>query len=368
MSKWKMVKLGELLVSQQKSKVKAGEGLNSAEFKFFTSSNKQSKFYTSATYKDKALIFGTGGLASIHYCETPFSTSTDCIVFYASRKNINLKFIFKFLQDNIYLLEDGFKGAGLKHISKDYILNIQIPLPPLEEQEKIAKELDKITNLIEKRKSQLEKLDLLVKAKFIEMFGDPVTNPMGWEVKKLGEIAEIKIGPFGSLLHKEDYIESNYSLVNPSHIVNDKIVVDSKLSVSYEKYNSLSSYHLKKNNIVLGRRGEMGRCAVVEEDNLLCGTGSIIIRANEKLAPYFIQKIISYPTYKKHIENFAVGITMLNLNVPIVSSFTIPLIPLNLQEKFATYVQEVEKLKTKQQQGLNQLEILYKSRMQEYFG
>ena len=82
----------------------------------------------------------------------------------------------------MHLLEEGFKGAGLKHISKDYIFQIQIPLPPLPVQQKIADVLDQASALIEKRKAQIEKLDLLVKAQFVEMFGDPVTNPMGWEV------------------------------------------------------------------------------------------------------------------------------------------------------------------------------------------
>ena len=92
------------------------------------------------------------------------------------------------------------------------------------------------------------------------MFGDPVENPLGWKKVALSDVAEIKIGPFGSLLHKEDYIENGHPLVNPSHIIDGSISTDSKLSISDVKYAELNSYHLKVGDVVLGRRGEMGSC------------------------------------------------------------------------------------------------------------
>ena len=160
----------------------------------------------------------------------------------------------------------------------------------------------------------------MVKSRFIELFGDPIRNEKGWPIVTLGEVAEIRIGPFGSLLHKEDYIVGGHALVNPSHIIDGNICTDDKLTVSDEKYEELSAYRLSIGDLVLGRRGEMGRCAVVYEDGLLCGTGSIIIRPKEKMKPYFLQNIISSPGYKRIIEDKAVGVTMMNLNVPIVSS------------------------------------------------
>ena len=99
---------------------------------------------------------------------------------------------------------------------------MMIDVPPLDIQRQIAATLDKVTHLIDLCKKQLETLDLLVKSRFIEMFGDPVTNPHNWVKKPLRELAEIKIGPFGSLLHKEDYIENAHALVNPSHISEGK--------------------------------------------------------------------------------------------------------------------------------------------------
>ena len=172
-----------------------------------------------------------------------------------------------------------------------WLKELEIPLPPLEIQKQIADTLDKVTHTIDLCNAILEKLDLLVKSRFIELFGDPVSNPHNWDKTPLGELAEIKIGPFGTLLHKEDYIQNAHALVNPSHIIDGKIAVDMKLTVSDDKYNELSAYHLNIDDVVMGRRGEMGRCAVVSKSGLLCGTGSMIIRSNGRLKADYIQKI-----------------------------------------------------------------------------
>lgn len=182
-------------------------------------------------------------------------------------------------------------------------------------------------------------------SQFIEMFGDPVENEKGWPLVRLDELAEIKIGPFGSLLHKEDYIENGHALVNPSHIVDSKIVIDPKLTISDEKYDELSSYALRIGDVVLGRRGEMGRCAVVYEEGLVCGTGSMIIRPGTEMKPYFLQNIISSPAYRRVIEGKAVGVTMMNLNAPTVSSFMIPKLPVKLQEEYLEFVNQSDKSK-----------------------
>ena len=259
-------------------------------------------------------------------------------------------------------------GANINNLRNEHIADLHIPLLPLDEQRKIAAVLDKVSDLIAKRRQQLDKLDELVKAKFVEMFGDPVSNPNQWEKVPLSDLADVRIGPFGSLLHKEDYIAGGHPLVNPSHILNDKIVVDEKLSVSEQKYAELEPYHLKIGDVVMGRRGEMGRCAVVQYEGLLCGTGSLLIRTKGDVTADYIQKIISFPSFKKTIEDMAVGQTMPNLNVPIVSNFQIIKPPLQVQKNYYHFVEQTEKTKTTISESLEKLETLKKALMQEYFG
>lgn len=106
----------------------------------------------------------------------------------------DLKFIFRYLFSNIELLESGFKGAGLKHISKDYLSNIEIPLPSIEEQREIVSKLDKISELIELKKEAIEKTEMLTKSVFFEMFGDLVENSFEWNCLKVRDFSSIRLG------------------------------------------------------------------------------------------------------------------------------------------------------------------------------
>ena len=249
-------------------------------------------------------------------------------------------------------------GATMKHIVKKDFDATEIPFPSVEEQKKIADNLDKVAKIIVSRKQELQLLDSLTKARFVEMFGDPVSNPHGFEKVALSDLAEIKIGPFGSLLHKEDYIEGGHALVNPSHIIDGKLSVDNKLTISDEKFVELSAYHLQIGDVVMGRRGEMGRCAVVLDNGLLCGTGCLLIRTKNEVTADYIQKIISFPSFKRTIEDMAVGQTMPNLNVPIVSNFQIIKPPMKVQKAYYEFVEQVDKSKVMALRNGNQLKIL----------
>lgn len=258
-------------------------------------------------------------------------------------------------------------GTSIPQLTVPDIKKNEIELYSLSVQETIADKLDAVGRVIELRQQQLQKLDELVKARFVELFGDPISNPHGFDKVDLSELADIKIGPFGSLLHKEDYIEGGYALLNPSHIIDGKIAPDSKLTVSREKYEELSAYRLKAGDVVMGRRGEMGRCAVVPCDGYLCGTGSLLIRTKGDVTADYIQKIISFPSFKKAIEDMAVGQTMPNLNVPIVSSFQIIKPPIEVQHSYYAFVEQTDKSKVAVQKALDEAQLLFDSLMQKYF-
>lgn len=265
-------------------------------------------------------------------------------------------------------LEKYYTGATIPHIYfKDY-KNEEFNLDNIEKQLEIIDVLGRCKKVIEARKQELVELDSLTKARFVEMFGDPVSNPYGYDKVALSDLADIKIGPFGSLLHKEDYIDGGHPLLNPSHIVDGKVSPDDKLTISDEKYEELSAYQLKTGDVVMGRRGEMGRCAVVPEDGFLCGTGSMLIRTKGEVTADYIQKIISFPSFKKTIEDMAVGQTMPNLNVPIVSGFQIIKPPMEVQDRYYAFAEQVNKSKVAVQKALDETQILFDSLMQKYFG
>ncbi len=258
---------------------------------------------------------------------------------------INNRYLYWFLKGNTEYLNSLGRGATFKEISKSIVSEIEINVPDLNEQAVAVANLEKISKIIAIRRQELSALDDLIKARFVELFGDPVSNPYGYDKVALSELAEIKIGPFGSLLHKEDYIEGGHPLLNPSHIIDGKVSPDDKLTISDKKYEELSAYQLKTGDVVMGRRGEMGRCAVVPSEGFLCGTGSILIRSKGEITADYIQKIISFPSFKKTIEDMAVGQTMPNLNVPIVSGFQIIKPPIEVQDSYYDFVHQVDKSK-----------------------
>lgn len=285
-----------------------------------------------------AIVFGDH-TRIVKYVDQPFFLGADGVKVLRSRfKDANYRYLYYALK-SMKIPNTGYN----RHFK--WLKEAKIYYPNSEEQSKIVLILDEISSVIEHRQRQLQKLDELVKARFVEMFGDPVSNPYGYDKVALSDLADIKIGPFGSLLHKEDYIEGGHPLLNPSHIVDGKISPDDKLTISDEKYEELSAYQLKIGDVVMGRRGEMGRCAVVPKDGFLCGTGSIIIRTKGEVTPDYIQKIISFPSFKKIIEDMAVGQTMPNLNVPIVSRFQIIKPPMEVQDRYYKLVAQITKSK-----------------------
>lgn len=212
-------------------------------------------------------------------------------------------------------------------LNKKKLAELKIPLPPLAEQKRIAAILDKADAIRRKRQQAIQLADEFLRSVFLDMFGDPVTNPKGWEVKLLKDISRIQIGPFGTQLHKEDYIQGGIPIINPTHIVRGHIVSKDDFTITAAKHASLPEYHLDIGDIIMGRRGEMGRCAVIStnEKGWLCGTGSLFIRPSKKgVFSEYLNRLLASDAIKKHLESECQGATMPNLNKTIVGNIQIP--------------------------------------------
>lgn len=221
-------------------------------------------------------------------------------------------------------------------LSLGKIKKLPIPLPPLEEQHRIAAILDKADAIRRKRQQALTLADDFLRATFLDMFGDPVVNPKGWDVVPFGDLAEVRIGPFGSLLHKHDYVFGQTPIVNPSHIIEHQVQPDENFTVPEQKVSGLTSYIMKSGDLVIGRRGEIGRCAVVrpDQEGFICGTGSLFARMKSHSSAVFFQMQISRTRVRDQLEDQAVGVTMKNLNVTIMGQLPVISPPFELQSKF----------------------------------
>ena len=169
--------------------------------------------------------------------------------------------------------------------------------------------------------------------------------PRDWEVKSLGDCASFRTGPFGSALHKSDYIEDGVPVVNPMHINDGRIEPTRAMSITDGAARALSDFRLKAGEVVIGRRGDMGRCAVVspEHEGWLCGTGSMIIRGRG-IDEHFLQRVLSSPRAIASIEEASVGSTMVNLNQGTLARLKVQFPPVPEQRAIAAALSNVDAL------------------------
>ena len=170
--------------------------------------------------------------------------------------------------------------------------------------------------------------------------------PQDWEVAKLGKHVAFRTGPFGSALHKSDYVPGGIPIVNPMQIVAGELVPTESMAISKQAAIQLSDFLLSPGDIVIGRRGEMGRCAVVEDknDGWLCGTGSMIIKVSKSVNARYLQRILSSPAVIAAIESTSVGTTMINLNQSVLGNLIIPLPSPAEQQAIAEALGEMDAL------------------------
>ena len=172
----------------------------------------------------------------------------------------------------------------------------------------------------------------------------PFELPEGWEWCRFSEVVnEVATGPFGSMIHKSDYIEGGVPLINPSHMLESKIVEDTTISISPGKAEELKSYKLMPGDIVMARRGEMGRCALVteREESWLCGTGSFVLKFNAEIDRQYLLLLFKTSWVREYLGGNSVGSTMTNLNHGILNKMPLLLPSLAEQYRIVTKVNQL---------------------------
>ena len=257
-----------------------------------------------------------------------------------------------------------FSGATIPHIYfKDYQKE-KLPLLTIEEQRKISDSLQKIDRLIELCGSILEKIDVLVKSRFVEMFGEPIDNPMGWEVKRLDEVAILNKG---ITYAPEDVSDEGIVVLRSSNIKGNTFdlgdIVKITKSVNPEKY-------VQKNDILMCNRngsarlvGKVAKIPILSE-NMTFGTFMTIVRSDiyEYLFIFF-----QLEAFREQIK-FQTAVAINQISLPLLASVKVPIPPKKLIEQFAAFVEQTDKSKLAVKQVLEKAEMLKKALMQEYFG
>ena len=259
------------------------------------------------------------------------------------------------------------KTTGLHNLNMKGYLRLNIPLPPKSTQLAIVSELDKINELIRLKKEQLKDFDNLAQSLFYEMFGDPVENEKGWEVKKLGEVCCIGTGSTPNRKNKEFYENGTYPWVKSTEVCNLPIYsVEEYITEEALKNSNCTLY--PKNTILMAMYGQgktRGQIGLLKIEACTNQAVAAIIPTKEVLDEIFLCQhlMLMY----EHIRNMARGGNQANLNLSIVKSIQIFLPPLPLQHLFAQRIEQIEREKSEVQKSIQNLETLLASRMQYWF-
>ena len=321
---------------------------------------------------DIITISASGAYAGyVNYWSVPIFAS-DCTTIKPSVELLTTEYLYAFLkskQEYIYSLQ---KGAGQPHIYGKDIENIEIPLPPIDTQRKIAAILDKAQELIDLRKAQIEKLDDFLRSVFLDMFGDPVTNPKGWEVDRLDNVAEIVSGVAkGRKLVNQQTVFVPYmrvANVQDGHLVLDEIKQIEVLPSDVTKYALLDGDLLATEG---GDPDKLGRCAIWKGQIKECIHQNHIFRIRlqtNKVMPEYVSFLMGSKHGKKYFLRSSKQTTgIASINSTQLKSFPAFLPPLPLQQQFAAIVEKTEQQKTLMQQSLTEMENNFSSLMQQAF-
>ena len=239
-----------------------------------------------------------------------------------------------------------------------------VPLPSIAEQEKIVAELDCLTGIIEKKKQQLEELDNLAQSIFYDMFGDPITNEKGWEMKRLGEVGKVITGNTPTTRDAENYASNDYCFVKPGDIGKDavEIIENTEAHISTKAY--LASRKLPIGSVLTTCIGIVGKVGITKKE-ATCNQQINAILPNEGMSSTYVANAILL--IRKVLETMANAPVVPIINKGEFSSVSIPFPPLDLQNAFAKKVEAIEKQKELVKRSIVETEMLFNSRMDFWF-
>ena len=290
------------------------------------------------------------------------------------RDNINVDYLCDALK--FYDVTNIINGATRKKLTQAAMLGMQIPLPDLDKQNKISLELKTCTTIIEKHRKLISKYDTLIKSRFIEMFGDPVQNPMKWEIKPMGELLSLltDFSSNGSYKTLDSnvimYDEPNYALMIRTTDLESGDFSNNVKWVDEKAYNLLSKSKVFGKEIIMNKIGSAGKVYLMPELNrpVTLGRNAFLFRYKENINSVYIYFLLTSEYGQNEIKPYIRGAVTKTITKDDARKIRIPVPPITLQNKFENFVQQIDKSKFAVQKSLEKAETLYKSLMQEYFG
>ena len=388
-----MAKLGELgkIITGNTPKTSDAQNYRSNDICFVKPSDftdneiteiHQSEFYISEYAKDRARVLPTDsilvtcigiiGKVAINKVPCAFNQQINAII--PERKICDPRYVAYAIQNVQPQMQNTANAAVVPILNKTQFSNIEIPLPSLETQKQIVEFLDKVTSLISLRKQQLAKLDELVKARFVEMFGDPADNIKNLPASPMTAICQIIDGDRGKNYPKqEEFSDSGFCLfLNAKNVTAQGFSFENCTYITEEKDALLRNGKLCRGDVVLTTRGTIGNLAFydtsVPYENIRINSGMVILRMNKQV----VSEIFFIEQFKMQLDSIksriASGSAQPQLPISTMNKIEMILPPIELQNQFSTVVERVDQQKQTVQQSLEKLELMKKALMQEYFG
>lgn len=312
-----------------------------------------------------AIIFGDH-TRIIKYVDTPCFLGADGVkLLKAKISGVNYKYLY-------YALSYAqIPNTGYNRHFK-WLKEVDIRLPNKSEQQHIAEILDNLTDLISLRKQQLAKLDELVKARFVEMFGDPEANSKGWPIDNMCNLCSVGSS---KRIYQSEQSSTGIPFLRISDLTNliNTGVVTESLYIPEKRYAELQAQGQVpvEGDILVTSRGTLGQCYIVKANDRFYfqdGMISWISEYSDRIIPIYISHLFSMSGFRKQIDSMQAGSTVAYLSIAMIKKLKVMIPDLEIQQQFSAFVVQTDKSKLTIQQSLDKLEVLKKSLMQEYFG
>ena len=279
-----------------------------------------------------------------------------------------------YFQSQIYrdIISKAAMGANINNIRNEHIDNLEIPEKTSKEISSIIQRIKLLQYIIDRRNLELQKLDELVKARFVEMFID-WDESKGWSQCTISDVSvAMRTGPFGSALHHDEFVDKGVFVLGIDNAVENKFSYNKMRYITEEKYCQLKRYTVFPGDVIITIMGTVGRSAVIPDGmpkaintkHLACITVD-----KAKIDPYFLSSAFQiHPDIRAQLQKECKGAIMNGLNLTIIKGLSFKCPPLALQEEFVAFYKQIDKVKLSVQNSLEQMEILKKALMQQYFG
>ena len=318
-------------------------------------------------YPKGSIVFAKSGMS----CKKSFVYILDKDCYIVSHlacltpKKIRSDFLKYYLQ--AHPPSELIKNESYPSIKLSDISEIQLPLPSLEEQKRIAAALDKMSSVIAKRKRQIALLDEAAKSLFVEMFGDPVENPMGWDTVTVVDVCESIVGGGTPSKSHDEYYKGDIPWVTPKDM-KSIIISDSKDHITEEAIQNSTTKLVPKDTVLMVVRSGILKhtlpVAITSRDVTLNQDMKAYI-TNEKTSPLYL--LYFFKTMERKLLHKVKGTTADNLDFGMLKKLPYPLPPLDLQNLFAARIEALEAQRASCERGLKQMETAFAAMMQEYF-